>query len=103
MSEAFERVDIVESDGLCVGFLDTASAPRCHLPRQYAVLNAKQRGFSLSELIRGLGMLDISLLSNMPNKGLWSMALIRFWHPRTNLLAFSSDHATARVSPSVCE
>ena len=39
MSEAFWHVDIVESDGLCVGFLDTASAPRCYLPGQYVVVN----------------------------------------------------------------
>ena len=46
-------------------------------------------------------MLDISLLSNMPNKGLSSVVTIKFWHHRTNILAFSSDHAKAIAFPSV--
>ena len=46
-------------------------------------------------------MLDISLLSNIPSKGLWSVVAIKFWHHRTNILAFSSDDATARAFPSV--
>ena len=39
MSETFWHVDIVESGGLCVGFLDTTSAPQCYLPGQYLVVN----------------------------------------------------------------
>ena len=46
-------------------------------------------------------MLDISLLSNMSNKGLSSVVTIKFWHHRTNILAFSSDHDTARAFPSI--
>ena len=46
-------------------------------------------------------MLDVSLLSDIPKKGLWSVVMIRFWHLRTNILAFSSNHATANASPSV--
>ena len=39
----------------------------------------------------------------MPNKSLWSVTMIRFLDPRTNILAFSSDHATARTFSSVDE
>ena len=44
-----------------------------------------------------------SQLCKIPSNGLWSVAIVRFWKPSTNILALSSAQATASNSPSVGE
>ena len=73
MFEAFWHVDIVQSNGLCVEFLDTASAS---VPFTRAICGHEciMKGLLFKSKYKGLGMLDISLLSNMPTikvYGLW--------------------------------
>ena len=53
--------------------------------------------------MHGFRVFEMSQLLNIPSRGLWSIATVRSLQPRTNILAFSKDHATASASPSVGE
>ena len=46
----------------------------------------------------GFGIFEMLQLLNIPNRGLWSVATVRSLQPRTNILAFSKDHATVSTS-----
>ena len=88
-------------DTLCdgwVGFCNTVTAPLCHLPQQWLVLNWHCYVFSLNAHNRLR-----SLLFRTSNNGLWLVILVTFGHPKTNDLALSNAHMTAKSSPSVGE
>ena len=79
-----EDIDDWEALG---GFLDTASAALCHLLGQYGIVKLYWRVFSFNFKICGFIIVHKSLLLNIDSKGLWSVITIKFWQPRTNILA----------------
>ena len=69
--------------GSLVGCLDMVSAARCFLPGMCVMLNLYCRVFSFRLRRRGFGMFLRDRSPNSFSKGLWSTAIVRSSHPRT--------------------
>ena len=87
----------------CDGYRERASGPLCHFPGQWVIANLQPSVDSFRFWRRGLAIVSMSLLFNMPRSGLWSNAISRLLHPRVNMRECLRDHETARASPSVGE
>ena len=85
-----------------VVFCYTTSA-LCHLPGPWFTVNWCWNVFSFKVHKRELFILLRSLLFRMPNKGLLSVTMVKFLHPKINNFALPNAHVTAKSSPSVGE